>query len=677
MFICRLLLTNGLFLAGQTQKPATAGMHRIKRTCVTFFCVVGIFYWLLVGGFSDNAKDVSPDNRKSNKAQLSFYDKMLDEHKDSIRSPEELQQLIKANINHEVDLASNEILNSNNHPTRRKKSTPHPHKNELNRKVKDERQKDSVKHNDFTSSPDLIKELFSQILPIIKQSEPKIGYKLKSEMNNDAQKIPQINKKFNLAQMNVNRVYGKNENINIAIHDNDENTPILSRNYLLDCLYLPDDMFETMKTSHDYFVHHIPDSYSANTYHGNGIVFIGGGKFSWLSLLSIENLRFTGTKLPIELVIPTKEEYEPQLCERILPKLNAKCLKLYEVLPDGDFQLGGYQYKSISLIASSFENVLFLDSDNIAIMNPDPLFDSQLFKDNGLILWPDFWRRITHPLYYELAGKKISDNRVRNGLDKVIPLEFLFTSKDVDNDIPFHDLEGTIPEMSTESGQILINKKSHFKTLLLSFYYNYYGPRNYYPLFSQGGNGEGDKETFYAASNFFNLPTYQVNKPVEGIGHWDNERYYGVGMVQFDPITDKLNEDNYERDLLKEIKEIDGNFHYDMLHFFDYLRNVESKPMFIHSNFPKFEPISLINDNRFFNENGVGDQWRLYKDQPNIGFDFELRQWELINKYFCSNIEPLDLQYLKSLKFSKPDLCASINERLLFLESNKLIAGTF
>lgn len=656
-------------------------MYRPRRRYLSLICGVALLYWILGVCFSPHVGAISQDKQKTNHGNKSFYDRMLDEHKHSIHSPDDFQEWMKGSINNEDRQSPKNSHVSKNRRKGRKKSTPHSEEtiNEGKEKMEEEQSTKgkgkgkNQPHEDIaTNSYNLRVQLFNRIIPILEKSEPKVGYKLKSEANNDDQRIPQINHKFRLSKLNLNRVYGKNDNVNIAIHDNNEDTPILSRNYLLDCLYLPDVMFEAMKTSHDYFVNNIPNSCPKSTYHGDGIVFIGGGKFSWLSLLSIENLRFTGSKLPIELIIPTKDEYEPQLCEEILLKLNAKCVKLYEMLPNKDFKLSGYQYKSISLLASSFEKVLLLDSDNMAVMNPDKLFSSKLFNDNGLILWPDFWRRITHPLYYKLSGKKIFNNRVRDGIDKVIPIDYLPILEDIDNDVAFHDLDGTIPELSTESGQILVNKSSHFKMLLLSFYYNYYGPRNYYPLFSQGGNGEGDKETFYAASNYFNLPTYQVNKPVESIGHWDNQKYYGVGMVQFDPITDKLNQDNYEIELLKEIKESGDRFHYYPLKFFDYLHNVESKPMSIHSNFPKFEPISLINEKKLFNDDGDGNQWRLYKDQPNIGFDFELRQWELINKYFCSSTESLELTYLKTSNFEKSGLCSRIHERLLFLESSKI-----
>lgn len=91
---------------------------------------------------------------------------------------------------------------------------------------------------------------------------------------------------------------------------------------------------------------------------------------------------------------------------------------------------------------------------------------------------------------------------------------------------------------------MLISKKIHEHTLLLSLFYNYYGPRYFYSLFTQGGNGEGDKETFAAAAAFYRLPFHRVEKRVQGIGFFESDsitqrkdldHFKNVGMVQFLP----------------------------------------------------------------------------------------------------------------------------------------------
>lgn len=106
--------------------------------------------------------------------------------------------------------------------------------------------------------------------------------------------------------------------------------------------------------------------------------------------------------------------------------------------------------------------------------------------------------------------------------------------------LTYHDRRGTLPDWTTESGEMLINKKIHFNTLLLALYYNFDGPYGYYPLLSQGGAGEGDKETFVAAANFYKLKYYQVNKMPERAFGWYNEErnYEHSSIVQYNPLVD-------------------------------------------------------------------------------------------------------------------------------------------
>ncbi len=45
----------------------------------------------------------------------------------------------------------------------------------------------------------------------------------------------------------------------------------------------------------------------------------------------------------------------------------------------------------------SFAQILFLDSDNIAVRNPTPLFDSPAYQKTGALLWPDYWEGSAAP----------------------------------------------------------------------------------------------------------------------------------------------------------------------------------------------------------------------------------------------------------------------------------------
>ncbi|EAQ92888.1 hypothetical protein CHGG_01123 [Chaetomium globosum CBS 148.51] len=191
-----------------------------------------------------------------------------------------------------------------------------------------------------------------------------------------------------------------------------------------------------------------------------------------------------------------------------------------------------FQWKVLSILVSSFQNVLFLDADCLPILNPDTIFHqgSEPFTSAGLITWPDFWTSTASPLFYKVAG---------------------------DIDIPPITSRAT-----SESGILVYDKARHADTLLLAAYYNYNGPKHYYPLLSQHGAGEGDKETFLQAAlvlealrqkGVYQQPTawmrsgagvgvkkgyYDVKKPPVVHGRSARGKWTGMFLLQMDPMED-------------------------------------------------------------------------------------------------------------------------------------------
>lgn len=439
--------------------------------------------------------------------------------------------------------------------------------------------------------------------------------------------------------------YQSDDRIYHAGYDGDSKY-VFTEKYLSSFLKVSNEHVKHLQSKHELVVNSLPNSAPAGLYKGDGIVYIGGGKFNWLALLSIKSLRGLGSKLPVEIIIPTIAEYEVDLCTRIFPALNAKCVLLPHVLGDtinSNFQFKGYQYKALALIVSSFENVLLIDADNIPARAPDYLFDSEPFKSHGLITWPDFWRRATSPDYYKIANIKITKERVRFGYD-----DREKKSKPKTNEIPFHDFKGTIPDPTSESGQLMISKKTHSKELFLALYYNLYGPDFYYPLFSQGSDGEGDKETFLAATVALGSKYYQVKKFLNAFGHFNVDReFIGCGMGQYDPVED------YNNEQLKKSGEA------------DLIKN-DPKILFVHANFPKLNPIALKEDGKIFEK--TGERIRLYGPgmAKRVGYDFELTQWKNMQFLICDL--KIELDVFKKYKLSQ--ICKEVGEHLKFLEES-------
>lgn len=438
---------------------------------------------------------------------------------------------------------------------------------------------------------------------------------------------------------------------------------------LLDYLQLTEAEEREMTLSHQFALENLPSTAPKGLYSGDGIVLVGGGKFNWLTLLSIKRIRSQHCTLPIEVLIPSFEDFELDVCTKVFPSLDAKCIYMPSALfkdevsrygENSQLSFKGYQYKCLAVLLSSFENVLLLDSDNMVINSPQDLLKSEPFKSSGLVVWPDFWCRSTCPKFFKIAGVEVSKTKLLPGYsDKhhgYFEQTHEITPEQAMNEVSFHERLGSIPDPSTESGQLMISKKSHLKALLLAFYYNSFGPDFYYPLFSQGAPGEGDKETFLAGAVTLNKPFYQIGTFVRAIGLFKNNEFFGHGMGQADPMAD------YERSL--EFKKIATK--YEEPERSEKLAQLpESHLMFLHANFPKIDPWDLKKSGTTVDENG---RYRLYGSalKESTGRDVELEIWEIMDELLCGADE-LKLEAFK--KVTRVELCAEILEQKKFLIS--------
>lgn len=455
---------------------------------------------------------------------------------------------------------------------------------------------------------------------------------------------------------------------------------------LSECLILTDHQIDMLRNKHSMVTQFIdkmtlPD----NAVDGQGIVIVGGGKYSLLAAMNIEILRHFNTTLPVEVFIPPGER-DPSFCQDYLPKLNARCTQVDDIFSRATIRnvhFKGYQYKSLALLTSKFKDILFLDADNFPIKKLNHIFDDISYKANGMILWPDFWRRTDSPKYYDIANIKYNKNkRVRNLIDDLTPVEVYTEDLNDLKNVPFHDLEGTIPDLSTESGQFLINKSLHWKTIALSLYYNLNGPNWYYPIFSQRGPGEGDKETFISAATVFGLPYYQIRRK-PSIGGYHHDGFHGVCMLQEDFRIDFQNYLKAKKILNNKYKNIETHtfteHSHDVLRKFygTYFTYDEPDVMFVHFNFPKLDPVQLSRDNRFILDNG--EQLRGISNlKPIKYFDLELNVYQRLKNIVCDmdNKFSYIVESFKDPETTKEKVCDYIDKRINFLSETHSEAST-
>ncbi|KAK4694418.1 alpha 1,2-mannosyltransferase, partial [Lecanoromycetidae sp. Uapishka_2] len=107
-------------------------------------------------------------------------------------------------------------------------------------------------------------------------------------------------------------------------------------------------------------------------------------------------LREFGSTLPVEIWMKDKKEEKAGWCKDIQQD-GMICRRLSDYMDVSTLQ-HGYQLKINSILFSSFEQILFLDADNVPVKNPDPIFEAKTFKDTGVVLWPDYWKHTGAPL---------------------------------------------------------------------------------------------------------------------------------------------------------------------------------------------------------------------------------------------------------------------------------------
>jgi hypothetical protein len=206
---------------------------------------------------------------------------------------------------------------------------------------------------------------------------------------------------------------------------------------------------------------------------GRGIVIPGGGtRYFTCAWVNIHMLRRLGCTLPIELWHLGPKEMTPQMRKLVEP-LGVRVvdgLAVHRVYPVRI--LNGWELKPYAIMHSSFEEVLLLDADNVAVVDPTFLFETAPYRALGSIFWPDYERLTPTREIWKLTG------------------------------VPYRD------EPEFETGQIVINKRERWKPLSLTMWMNEYSDFWYEFI-------HGDKETFHFAWRKLNVAYAMPERGIE------------------------------------------------------------------------------------------------------------------------------------------------------------------
>lgn len=462
----------------------------------------------------------------------------------------------------------------------------------------------------------------------------------------------------------------------IEFANSDPPDRIITVSYLNSLASVPKKWIEEVKDKHTKVLTLIKNTLSNLSLISSkdGAVIIGGveNNLTWLALISTRLFRRAGGVLPVEVMLPTIEDYykDQEICDIYLPQLNAKCVVIKDLLESSKleaenilintFIMDNFHLikRELAILLSSFENVLFLTPENVMLKPMEStIFEKLLYKEYGLFIWEDFSSRLTLPSFYDIVGINVDTNTKTSyyGFPYTEELikefnagEHKITQDDLENRINYHDFANTLPFKQSDSSELIINKKTHLDTLFLSLYYNLNGPKAYHLLLMGNFNGEhGSKETILAAAHVLNNKYYLMNTNVESNGFWYDDQYHGVSMLQFDPIVDFY---SFEAYITKFSNSKNKKLSMSSSRYQKWLKESSERrsPLFLNINNPSLKPVELIRDKVVIKDNG--DRIKLISVNNYIDAAFESDIWRIMNDYICHL--SLDCDYVQS-KFSR------------------------
>jgi len=224
----------------------------------------------------------------------------------------------------------------------------------------------------------------------------------------------------------------------------------------------------------DTYIENIPE-YPAERYEGRGVVICAGGpKYFIPAWVCVHMLRKNGCELPIEFWHLGPREMDDTMRNLVEP-LGVTCIDAYEVNKKYPVRkLGGWELNPYSIIHSRFKEVIFLDADNVPLINPEVLFDTPQYQATKSIFWPDYGRLKADRKIWEICRLDYRDE----------------------------------PEF--ESGQIIIDKEECWREINLTMHLNEHSEFYYKYI-------HGDKDTFHMAWHMLNTPYSMPSKPIHGL----------------------------------------------------------------------------------------------------------------------------------------------------------------
>ncbi|MAS94922.1 MAG: hypothetical protein CMO55_17130 [Verrucomicrobiales bacterium] len=222
-----------------------------------------------------------------------------------------------------------------------------------------------------------------------------------------------------------------------------------------------------------------------------GVVMCAGGvTYLTNAYIALRLLRYHKCDLPVEVWYQDASELDDDAVS-VFDDLKVTFRSSRdEALEKGLTPPTGWALKPFAMLHSTFDELLYLDSDNFVVRNPEYLFDSDEFNSFGAVFWPDLQKSSPFNKIWNLLG--------------LFPRD----------------------EWEFESGQILINKNDFLEPLQFALQMNYDADKYYQHIW-------GDKDTFRFAWHKFNRSFAMPETEVELLTAASGPKNGGV-MCQHD-----------------------------------------------------------------------------------------------------------------------------------------------
>lgn len=253
-----------------------------------------------------------------------------------------------------------------------------------------------------------------------------------------------------------------------------------------------------------------------STFKGRGIVIVSdsGDSSVWRIYTQIQLLRHYGTNLPIEIHYTGSNlnYYSISLLANIPEVGDIRFRNLSDPVANIIPAKGPSQsLRTLAIINSVFEEIIFLDSDTIPLNDLTVLLDTFEYWNTGVLFWPNFWRTHPNSPIWEIANVPCDNS-----------------------------------EFEVDPGQMVIDKRRMWEPLLLANYWAVSEFSSISRLMSDIGS------ILRFAWKALRLP-FWIGKFPTSVGFALNSSYCGHSLVQYHPDgrpfflhSNKLKQFSYE-----------------------------------------------------------------------------------------------------------------------------------